>query len=192
MNAESAREFLLKLPHVVETEQWGGLVFWVGDKAVGGKMFVMMNLDGDQLPIFYPAGQERMVTLLELEGIVPAPYMARIHWVAAERWGVFRNAEWESELRLAHAITYEKLPPRTKAVLALPKAELKKTVAARRALLAERDKAKKEQAAAIKESGGPQEKDRRGEEGRESKQDEPEIERRLRRLRGLRRRVRGS
>jgi len=146
MNAESAREFLLKLPHVVETEQWGGLVFWVGDKAVGGKMFVMMNLDAGEMPVFYPAGPERMASLLELEGIVPAPYMARIHWVAAERWSVFRSAEWESELQAAHAITYEKLPPRVKATLALPKAELKRTVEARRALLADREKAKKQRA----------------------------------------------
>ncbi len=144
MNAETARAFLLKLPHVVETEQWGGLVFWVGDKAIGGKMFVMMNLTPGEMPVYYPAGQERMASLLELEGIVPAPYMARIHWVAVENWGVYRNTEWESEWRAAHALTYEKLPPKVKALLALPKAELKKTVAARRALLAEREKAKKE------------------------------------------------
>ncbi len=134
----------MKLPHVVETEQWGGLVFWVGDKAIGGKMFVMMNLSPGEMPVFYPAGQERMATLLELEGIVPAPYMARIHWVAVENWGVYRNAEWESEFRAAHALTCEKLPPKVKALLALPKAELKKAVAARRALLAVREKAKKE------------------------------------------------
>jgi predicted DNA-binding protein (MmcQ/YjbR family) len=143
MNAESAREFLLKLPHVVETEQWGGLVFWVGDKALGGKMFAMMNLDAAQLPISYPAGPQRMASLLERDGIVPAPYMARIHWVAAERWGVFRDAEWESELRAAHAITHEKLPAKVKTVLALPKAEWKKLLAERRLQLAERDQTKK-------------------------------------------------
>jgi hypothetical protein len=37
MDAERAREFLRKLPLVEETMQWGNnLVFWVGDKAVGG------------------------------------------------------------------------------------------------------------------------------------------------------------
>lgn len=154
MNAESAREFLLRLPHVVETEQWGGLVFWVGDKAVGGKMFVMMNLDSAQLPISYPAGPERMASLLELDGIIPAPYLARIHWVAAERWDVHRNAEWESELQAAHAMTYEKLAPRAKTVLALLKAELKKVVAERRAVLAEREKSKKEKAAIEKKAAG--------------------------------------
>jgi predicted DNA-binding protein (MmcQ/YjbR family) len=143
MNAESMREFLLGLPHVVETEQWGGILFWVGDKAVGGKMFAMVNLEAGELPISYTAGQERMAELLELEGIVPAPYLAKAFWVAAERWDVFRKSEWESELRAAHANKFEGLPAKTKAVLALPAAELKKVVAQRKRVLAEKEKIKK-------------------------------------------------
>jgi predicted DNA-binding protein (MmcQ/YjbR family) len=142
MNAERIREFLLGLPHVVETEQWGGVVFWVGDKAVGGKMFAMMNPDGGEMPMSYPAGPERFVELQELDGIRPAPYMARIFWVSVERWDVFRMGEWEQELTAAHARTFAKLPPRTKAVLALPKAEFKKLLGERRKLLAERAKSK--------------------------------------------------
>jgi hypothetical protein len=79
--------------------------------------------------------------------------MARIFWVAAERWDVFRNAVWEDELRTAHALTYAKLPPRVKAVLALPKAELKKLVSERRKLLAEKDKAKKGSATKAGQTG---------------------------------------
>ena len=42
MDAERLREYLLRLPNVVETMQWGAnLVFWVGDKAIGGKMFAV-------------------------------------------------------------------------------------------------------------------------------------------------------
>lgn len=38
MDVERIRGFLLELPHVVETMQWGAnLVFWVGDKAIGEK-----------------------------------------------------------------------------------------------------------------------------------------------------------
>ena len=130
MNAERVRTFLLSLPHVVETEQWGGLVFWVGPRDVGGKMFVMLNLEAGQLPISYPAGQERFGELVEREGIVPAPYMARIWWVAAERWEVHRDRDWEEELRAGHALVYEKLPPKVKATLALPKAKFKEALAA--------------------------------------------------------------
>lgn len=144
MNAERAREFLLTLPHVTETQQWGGILFWVGDKAIGGKMFVMLNPDaGEGLPISYPAGEERFNELLELEGLRPAPYMARIFWVAAERWDVFRDREWQEQLTLAHEIMFAKLPPRTKAVLAMSKAEQKKIIAERRKVLAAKEQQKK-------------------------------------------------
>ena len=148
MDAERLRAYLLTLPHVVETMQWGAnLVFWVGDKAIGGKMFALINLD-DPAPseaphkphriLSYAAGPTRFSDLLEIEGLVPAPYMARIHWVAAERWDVFSTAEWRLELSLAHALTFNKLPPKTRKVLALPAAELRRLVINRRKLLATR------------------------------------------------------
>jgi len=138
MDAELAREFLLGLPHVEETQQWGhNLVFWVGDKAVGGKMFALVDLDGDgQGVISYLAGPERFHELVERDGLKPAPHMARIFWVAADRWDAWRNAEWEDELRAAHAMTLAKLTKKTLGVLALPAKERAKVVAERRKLLA--------------------------------------------------------
>ena len=99
MNAESMRELLLSMPHVVEAEQWGGLLFWIGDKAIGGKTFVHMNLEASQgHPAMFPAGPERFAELCERDGVIPAPYLARGHWVAVERWGALRDAEWREEL----------------------------------------------------------------------------------------------
>jgi predicted DNA-binding protein (MmcQ/YjbR family) len=139
MDAERVREFLLGLPHVAETVQWGGrLVYWVGDKAIGGKIFAVVNLDGTGRVISYCAGPERYSELLEIEGVIPAPYMARIFWVAVERWDVFRWAEWEQELTAAHEIVFGKLPPRTKAVLTMPLKEQKRLIRERKALLAAR------------------------------------------------------
>jgi predicted DNA-binding protein (MmcQ/YjbR family) len=145
MDAERARAFLLTLPHVVETRQWGdNLVYWVGDKAIGGKMFALVNLDTSIAHgvISYSAGPERYAELVEIEGLYPAPYMARIHWIAAERWSVFRNTEWEVELTAAHNLTYGKLPPKVKATLDLPAMQLKRLVAERTKLLASKKKAK--------------------------------------------------
>jgi predicted DNA-binding protein (MmcQ/YjbR family) len=125
MDAEQIRKILLDFPHVAETMQWGAnLVFWVGDKAIGGKMFALVNLDGDGRAIIsYCAGPERYAELLEREGILPAPYLARAYWVAVERWDVFRSAEWKSELTAAHEIVRAKLPKRVQQVLALPSKE---------------------------------------------------------------------
>jgi predicted DNA-binding protein (MmcQ/YjbR family) len=144
MDAERIRAYLLTLPHAVETMQWGAnLVFWVGDKAIGGKMFALINLDGDgKAVISYAAGPQRYSELLEIEGIIPAPYMARIYWVAVERWNVFRTVEWEQELSAAHTLTFNKLPPRTRTVLALPPTQQKHLIADRKKLLAARAAAK--------------------------------------------------
>jgi predicted DNA-binding protein (MmcQ/YjbR family) len=143
MDVERARKFLLSLPHAVETMQWGdNLVYWVGDKAIGGKMFALIDL-GEGLSkgvAMYSAGPERYAELLEREGLLPAPYMARIHWLAVERWSALRNPEWEDELRGAHAITFAKLPKRTREVLALPAKQQEKLIAERRKLLADKPK----------------------------------------------------
>ena len=143
MDAERARAFLLGLPHVVETQQWGdNLVFWVGDKAIGGKMFCLLNLDGGAHGVVsYAAGPERFAELVELEGLVPAPYMARIFWVAAERWGALRNAEWEAELGAAHGLTLAKLPKGVLGVLAMPERERKQLIVERRKVIAAKDEA---------------------------------------------------
>jgi predicted DNA-binding protein (MmcQ/YjbR family) len=138
MDAERTRTFLLQLPHVVETVQWGdNLVFWVGDKAIGGKMFALVNLETDGRGVIsYAAGSERYAELLEIEGIFPAPYLARAYWVTAGDWSVFRPAEWEFELRAAHRLVFDKLPPRTRKVLAMPAVERKRLIAERKTLLA--------------------------------------------------------
>lgn len=122
MDAERARSHLLKLPHVVETMQWGeNLGFWVGDKAIGGKMFTLLNLDAGGGPVVsFAAVSEHAAELCEREGLRPAPYLARAGWVAAERWDALTLYEWLTEFETAHAKTLAKLPARTLAVLAMP------------------------------------------------------------------------
>jgi predicted DNA-binding protein (MmcQ/YjbR family) len=103
-----------------------------------------VNLDGDgKALISYAAGRERYSELLEVEGIIPAPYMARIFWVAVERWNVFRTKEWEQELHAAYTITFNKLPPRTRAVLAMPATRQRRLIADRKKLLAKPEAKKK-------------------------------------------------
>jgi predicted DNA-binding protein (MmcQ/YjbR family) len=148
MDAERLRTYLLTLPHVAETMQWGAnLVFWVGDKAIGGKMFALIDLDEPTPPrhgsvvneqratnngqplLSYAAGPARYAELLELDGLVPAPYFARAHWVAALRWDVFTAADWQRELRAAYDLTLAKLPPKTRKLLALPAAAQRRLIA---------------------------------------------------------------
>ncbi len=136
---------LLSLPHVTETMQWGeNLVYWAADKAIGGKMFAVMDLGArGSVVIAFAATAEHAAELCEQDGLRPAPYFARLHWVAAERWDALGEREWALELRTAYDIIFGKLPPRTLEALALPARERTALIAERRKLLAAKTKAAK-------------------------------------------------
>ena len=133
----------MALPHVVETVNWGHhLVYWVGDRDIGGKMFAMTDLDGTGTGVlWFHCGAQRYHELLENEGIIPSLYLAKAGWVTVERWDALRPREIEEELRRAHDLIFEKLPKRTKTVLAMPEKDRKKLIRDRKKLL--KDKAEK-------------------------------------------------
>ncbi len=149
MDNERIREICMGLPHVAETVNWGHhLVYWVGDRDIGGKMFAMTDLDGTGTGVlWFHCGAERFHELLENEGITGSPYLAKVHWVTVERWDALRPREVEAELRLAHALIFEKLPKRTKAVLAMPEKERAKVIRERKMVLKERSAGRTKKAA---------------------------------------------
>ena len=138
MDNERIREICLALPHATETLNWGHhLVYWVGDRSIGGKMFAMTDLDGSGTGVlWFHSGAERFHELLEIDGIVASPYLAKAHWVTVERWNALRPRQIEDELGRAHALIYERLPKRTKAVLAMPPNERAKIIRQRKKKLA--------------------------------------------------------
>ncbi|WP_263334129.1 MmcQ/YjbR family DNA-binding protein [Acidicapsa dinghuensis] len=144
MDNEKVREICLGLPNVTESVNWGHhLVFWVGDKAIGGKMFALIHLDGEGTGVlWFHCGAERYAELLEIDGIIPAPYMAKAYWVTVERWDVLRQRELEDELRRAYELIYAKLPKRTKTLLDMPEKERGKIIRERRKALAAKEKKK--------------------------------------------------
>jgi predicted DNA-binding protein (MmcQ/YjbR family) len=144
MDNERIRDFCFTLPHVAETLNWGHhLVYWVGDRAIGGRMFAMTDLDGSGAGVLsFHCGAERFHELQENEGIFAAPHLARAFWVALERWNALRPREIEEELRRAHALIYQKLPQRTRALLALPEKDRAKLMRERKKLLAAQATAK--------------------------------------------------
>jgi predicted DNA-binding protein (MmcQ/YjbR family) len=147
MDNERIREICMALPHVTETVNWGHhLVYWAGDRDIGGKMFAMTDLlpqrrrpiAGDPRDgvgtgvLWFHCGAERFHELLEIEGIIASPYLAKAYWVTLERWNALRPREIEEELRRSHDLIFEKLPKRTKVLLALPEKERKKVIGERK------------------------------------------------------------
>jgi predicted DNA-binding protein (MmcQ/YjbR family) len=142
MDNERIRAICMAMPHVAETLNWGHhLVYWVGDREIGGKMFAMTDLDGTGVGVLnFNCGAERFHELLEQEGIRPTPYAAKNFWVTLEQWDALRPREIEDELRRAYALIYEKLPQRTKTMLAMPEKERAKVIRARKKLAASKAK----------------------------------------------------
>jgi len=142
MDNERIRSICMALPHVSETVNWGHhLVYWAGDRDVGGKMFAMTNLDGIGTGVlWFHCGEERFHELLESDGIIASPYLAKAHWVTLERLTALRPREIEEELRRAHGLIFEKLPKRVKTLLALPEKERKQVIGERKKKLVERAK----------------------------------------------------
>lgn len=129
MGFERTRAYLLSLSRVEETLQWDLCVYWVGDKAVGGKMFAVLDPEpGEAHVMSFAVPPEQYHALLETDGVRPAPYLARAHWVALADWRVFPERELHAHLQHAYDRVEAKLPPRVQRALDLPAREYKALV----------------------------------------------------------------
>jgi len=114
MDIEQVHAHCLSFPHVTEVVPWGNdLVF-----KIGGKMFAVIGLDSaSDHCMSFKCTPEKFAELVERTGISPAPYVARYHWVALERFSALSEKELKSLLRIAYDLVFEKLPRRAKADL---------------------------------------------------------------------------
>lgn len=117
MDIEAVRKFCLSLPHVDEKVQWGNdLLFRVGEK-----MFAVAALEPSHgVALSFKCTPEKFAELVEQEGIIPAPYMARHHWVGLERFDALPDRELKPLLTSAYQMVLEKLPKKVRAALDEP------------------------------------------------------------------------
>ena len=99
------RKFCLGLPGTTEQVQWqDDLLF-----KVGGKMFAVFPLEPSRLWISFKCSEEKFAELIEMPGIIPAPYLARAHWVALESETALPRPEVQRLLCQAHDLVFAKL-----------------------------------------------------------------------------------
>ena len=89
MSVELVRKFAMSLPHVTEQIQWEDHLLF----KIGGKMFAITTLGPEGVRLSVKTTPEKFYELTEISGVIPAPYMARNHWVALERWDAVRRSE---------------------------------------------------------------------------------------------------
>jgi len=110
MIADWVRQTCLALPHTTESVQWGNnLVF-----KIGGKIYAVAPLDAGGLSLSLKCSPETFAELTEREGVIPAPYLARAHWVALERDDAIPRGELRELLNCAYDLVLAKLPKKTK------------------------------------------------------------------------------
>ena len=110
---EMVRTFCLAMPHAKESIQWGNnLVI-----KVGGKMFAVMGLEPHPVWLSFKCSPEDFLELTERPGIIPAPYLARHHWVALEKKDALTQSELEHQLRRSYELVFERLSKRIRSNL---------------------------------------------------------------------------
>jgi predicted DNA-binding protein (MmcQ/YjbR family) len=108
--------FCLALPAATLSVQWGGARVY----KIGGKMFAMLGPKEDKPHhLFFKAGETSFHILTHLRHIIPAPYLARAHWVYLERLDALGTKELKAYLGRAHALAAASLSKRKRAALGI-------------------------------------------------------------------------
>jgi predicted DNA-binding protein (MmcQ/YjbR family) len=116
MDIESIREYCLSLPQVTERVQWGNDLLF----CIGGKMFAVAGLDPSHgVCLSFKCTPEKFSELIEEDGIIPAPYVARYHWVGLQRFDALPSRQLKSQLKIAYELVRDKLPKKVKKDLKL-------------------------------------------------------------------------
>jgi predicted DNA-binding protein (MmcQ/YjbR family) len=106
MTVDGLRQICKALPGATEDVKWGqDLCF-----CVGGRMFAAVNLEPPH-QLGFKCTPEMFAELVERDGIIPAPYMARNMWVQEQGLGeTLERRELESLMRTSYELVAAKLP----------------------------------------------------------------------------------
>ena len=106
MTLETVRTICGALPEVTEDVKWGADLCF----CVRKKMFLVVNLEPPH-QVAFKCTPESFGELVEREGIIPAPYMARNMWVQEQELGEsLDRREFEKLVKASYELVVAKLP----------------------------------------------------------------------------------
>jgi predicted DNA-binding protein (MmcQ/YjbR family) len=82
-------------------------------------MFAVVSLEEVPNRLSFKCTPKEFAELTEVEGIIPAPYMARNHWVTLENFNVLPRAEVKRLIRDSYDMVAAKLPKKVRVDLGL-------------------------------------------------------------------------
>ena len=115
MNLDQLRRFCTTLPGATVDVKWGA------DEChcVGGRMFAVFPLArGRGSTVSFKCDPSRFLELTDVPGIVPAPYLARAHWVQVTAAGALTHAQARELVARSHALVLAKLTRRERDAIA--------------------------------------------------------------------------
>ena len=106
MDFIKARDFCASLPGASADIKWGKVLVFT----VGAKMFAVTGAEPqDSRRFSFKVEDGRFLELTDRPGIIPAPYMARAHWVQVNAAGAMDDAEAQALLRRSYELVFAKL-----------------------------------------------------------------------------------
>jgi len=106
MSFEPLRRYAAGLPGATMDVKWGADECY----SIGGKMFaVFCVLRGKATSLAFKVDPERFLELTDIEGIIPAPYLARAHWVQLEAAKALSAQDACALIARSHALIAAKL-----------------------------------------------------------------------------------
>ncbi len=82
-------------------------------------MFCVTGLEkAENNSISFKCTPEKFAELVERDGIIPAPYVARYHWVAVQKPDALAESELKDLISKSYRMVFEKLPPKVRKSLA--------------------------------------------------------------------------
>lgn len=112
MNLDAIRDYCLSFPDATEGLQWGDDLLF----RVRGKIFVSVPLNASYpVRITFKTTPDKILDLLEIEGIQRAAYVGRYNWVSLERFDVLPWAELKQLIRESYELVAAKAPKKTQA-----------------------------------------------------------------------------
>jgi predicted DNA-binding protein (MmcQ/YjbR family) len=105
MDIEGLRKLCLGFPGATEDIKWGNDLCF----CIAGKMFCVCGIE-PPLKVSLKVTEEEFHELTSAEDVVPAPYVARYHWILVEDNSRFSKKEWEVRIRKSYELVKAKIP----------------------------------------------------------------------------------
>ncbi len=103
------------MPGATKDVKWGADEVY----SVGGRMFAVFRIEGGSAAtVSFKCVPARFLELTDVSGIVPAPYLARAHWVQVREATALPRAQLESLLVDSHVRIVARLPRRLQPAVA--------------------------------------------------------------------------